>query len=559
MLAHVSQPAALRRGAEIAGGNEEESQDRLRRMRRAITIAVFTWPAFGLVDWFIVSFVTPGRLWFYLALRGIGLLALLVGVLQIFGKKRLSRRRMRLLDASLSALLVILITVSCLEFGGIASPLAVGVVIVLMARSLVFTDHWKRGIVPTGIVLLCYPLTLLTMAGLDPGIAEQFGNSRDVAVFLLNLMFVSASAAVAVSAGHLIWTLKCKLYGSRAIGSYKLKNRIGAGGMGEIWLAHHNALRRDVAVKILRPENATDKRAIARFEREVRATSELVHPNTVRVFDYGVTRDGLWYYAMELLDGCDMHELVRSQGVVKPDRAAHLMMQACKALSEAHMRGIIHRDIKPENIFLTHLAGEGEFVKVLDFGLAKVLSTQVHNDRSLTQAGWAVGTPQWVSPEVALGGDADVRSDIYGLGAVLYFLLTGQSPFGHRELTKVLHAHMHSKPKPPSERLGRPIHALLEDVVMRCLTKNPAERFQDARSLGLALEKCMQRSHPAITAVHETAQYYPATEAERSLSPEIEKLRPDWMRSHHVETQAPTAQAPTVSASGPAVLVPKGR
>ncbi|MCP4444114.1 MAG: serine/threonine protein kinase, partial [Myxococcales bacterium] len=395
----------VKSGAEFNtdGKRNEEHCDQLNRFRRAATIAVVAWPFFGLVDWFIVSFVSPGRLWFYLSLRALGLVALLVTVLQTFGKREPSSRRLRVIDAVVSFILSVLITTSCLEFGGIASPLAMGVVIVLAARGFVFTDHWKRGILPVGFVVLSFPLTLIVMALITPAIADQFADAKVVAAFLLNLTFVTAAGAIAVAGSHLVWTLRRQLYQSRALGRYKLKKRIGAGGMGEIWLAHHNALRRDVAVKILRPENVGDARAIARFEREVHATSELVHPNTVRVFDYGVTNDGLWYYAMELLDGCDLHAEVSARGVVHPSRAALFISQAAAALSEAHSRGIIHRDLKPENLFLTNIAGQGEFIKILDFGLAKLMDTRSEGDEGLTQVGWAVGTPQWVSPEVMLG------------------------------------------------------------------------------------------------------------------------------------------------------------
>lgn len=462
----------------------------LRRLRRAAVIAVVVWPFFGLVDWFVVSFVTPGRLWFYLLLRGIGLLVLLVAVLQIFGTKRISGARMRGLDIFVTSSLTILITISCIEFGGIASPLAMGVVTVLLSRSVVVSDHWKRGILPIGLIVVSYPLTLLVMAGFSPTIAAQFSESRTLARFVVNLMFVGAAGVIVVAGGHMVWALKRQVYNSRTLGCYRLKKRVGAGGMGEVWLAHHNALRRDVAIKILKPEKGNDSKAIARFEREVHATSELSHPNTVRVYDYGITDDGLWYYAMELLDGCDLHEAVLRNGPMHPQRAAFLIAQAARALAEAHNHGIVHRDIKPENVFLTNINGEGDFVKVLDFGLAKLLVAD-EGSESLTQVGWAVGTPQWVSPEVVLGNEADERSDIYGLGAVLYFLLCGQSPFGQVEMRKILHAHMHTSPKTPSEHLGYALPYNIETLVMRCLAKNPDERFQSGAELSKALDECV--------------------------------------------------------------------
>tara|TARA_R110002096_G_scaffold350395_2_gene543455 strand:- start:26500 stop:28077 length:1578 start_codon:yes stop_codon:yes gene_type:complete len=523
----VGQSAEVQQGSEFKtdGKRNEEHQDQLHRVRRALTIAVIAWPFFGLVDWYIVSFVAPGRLSFYLGLRAIGLLALLITVTQTFGSKEPSSRSLRVIDAVISSLLSVLITISCLEHDGIASPLAMGVVLVLAARGFVFTDHWKRGILPVGMVVLSYPITLLAMAMFVPHMAAQFANSQVVAAFLLNLTFITATGAIAVAGSHLVWTLRRQLYQSRALGRYKLKKRIGAGGMGEIWLAHHNALRRDVAVKILRPENVGDSRAIARFEREVRATSELVHPNTVRVFDYGVTNDGLWYYAMELLDGSDLHAEISKRGPMHPSRAALLIGQASRALSEAHSRGIIHRDLKPENLFLTNITGQGEFIKILDFGLAKLMDTRSESQEGLTQVGWAVGTPQWVSPEVMLGEDADVRSDIYGLGAILYFLLCAQSPYGEYEISKVMRAHRKTTPKRPSIRISQPVHAKLEDVVMRCLEKDPSKRFQSAKELEVALEASMRPE--ALTQVMGSDRPWESQTRAESSAPTHEQQYPD--------------------------------
>src|SRR5690606_23588783 len=219
------------------------------------------------------------------------------------------------------------------------------------------------------------------------------------------------------------------------------------------------------------------------------ATAELVHPHTVRVFDYGVTEDGLWYYAMELLDGDDLHALVSREGPLEPARAARLIWQAAKALGEAHARGIVHRDVKPENLFVTRIGGEGEFVKVLDFGLVKLVRRE--RTGALTGDGWTVGTPRWVSPEVVTGAEADPRSDVYGLGAVLYFLLTGVPPFDYRDVPSMLMAHVNEPPQPPSHRLGAPLPAEIEAIVMRCLEKEPASRFAGAADLAAALEHAL--------------------------------------------------------------------
>jgi len=247
-------------------------------------------------------------------------------------------------------------------------------------------------------------------------------------------------------------------------------------------VAYHPSLKRDVAVKVLKA-NTSDGAAITRFEREVQAMSELEHPNTVRIFDYGVAEDGTWYYAMELLQGKTLLQIVPASGL-SAIRAVHLIRQACRALGEAHTRGIVHRDMKPDNVFVTEVAGERDFVKVLDFGIAKILMDAT---QSITHEGTILGTPTYMSPEQALGVDVDPRSDIYSLGGVLYFALTGAPPFADKDLSSLIIAHASTPPIPPSMRTDRPIPKDLEDVVLRCLEKEPEARFQSAAELDEAL------------------------------------------------------------------------
>jgi serine/threonine-protein kinase len=252
--------------------------------------------------------------------------------------------------------------------------------------------------------------------------------------------------------------------------------------MGEVWRAWHPALQREIAVKILKPTESSGD-AIARFEREVRATSELQHPNTVRVFDCGVTDDGLWFYAMELLEGETLASLAKNGGLA-PERAVHLVRQAARAIAEAHGRGIIHRDVKPENLFVTSLGGERDFVKVLDFGIAKLRDAE--GSDTLTREGVMIGTPMFMSPEQASGGVVDARSDKYALGAVLHNALTGRPPF-EGPATSVLLGHMAIAASPPSKRASHPIPAALDALVLRCLEKDPSKRYASASALDDAL------------------------------------------------------------------------
>jgi serine/threonine-protein kinase len=258
--------------------------------------------------------------------------------------------------------------------------------------------------------------------------------------------------------------------------------------MGEVWVAYHPGLRRDVAVKILRNEvQMESENAVPRFEREARATAELMHPNTVRVFDYGATVDGLFYYVMELLEGENLSDLVERAGPLPPARAVHIIDQAARALNEAHSKGIVHRDVKPENLFLVSLEGEEDFVKVLDFGIAKIADEV---GAPITRTGWLLGTPLYMSPEAVSGKPADARSDVYALGAVLYYMLTGKPPFETDNASALVFAQVHTTPVWPSERLGRDLPGDLEELVMRALRKDPEERFASALEFERALGAC---------------------------------------------------------------------
>ncbi|HVY62444.1 MAG TPA: serine/threonine-protein kinase, partial [Planctomycetota bacterium] len=290
-----------------------------------------------------------------------------------------------------------------------------------------------------------------------------------------------------VIGGHALWSARRELLEMRSIGGYRLLRRLGKGGMGEVWAARHEALRRDVAIKVLRPDLLRQEEAVARFEREVRATAELSHPNTIRLFDYGVTAEGQWYYVMELLEGRDLGTLVAEAGPVPPGRALHLVRQAARALAEAHARGIVHRDLKPPNLFAATLGGERDVVKVLDFGVAKLADPAL---TGLTSEGFLAGTPAYMAPEVIRGGEATPSADVYALGGVLYFLLTGRAPFAGPTVDALLIAHVNEAPVPPSARVDAPVPADLEAVVLRCLEKRPESRYRDAGELSAALAAC---------------------------------------------------------------------
>jgi serine/threonine protein kinase len=306
--------------------------------------------------------------------------------------------------------------------------------------------------------------------------------------FLPYLVVLSVMAGAAVFASRRISTPRQAGLASKQIAQYRLITRLGTGGMGEVYLAEHLMLKRPCAIKLIRPEQASDAQVLARFEREARATARLSHWNTVEIFDYGRTADGTFYYVMEYLPGLSFEEIVQTQGRQPAERVVHLLRQACQALREAHSIGLIHRDIKPANLFVAQRGGVHDVVKVLDFGLVKQVA-EVPSAR-LTQEGGLSGTPLFMSPEQASGiDDVDGRSDIYSLGAVAYMLLSGRPPFEGRSPIEVLMAHARDEVRPPSEFCAE-VPPDLEKIVLRCLAKKPEYRYQNMDELEHALAQC---------------------------------------------------------------------
>ncbi len=361
----------------------------------------------------------------------------------------------------------------------------VGIWFCLMFTYAIFIPNtWRRAAVIIGVMAAAPVLVMMFDARWYGGLPQgtNFDKLSGVALFM------AAGYGSCVYGTYMINNLRLEAFEARQLGQYRLRNLIGAGGMGEVYLAEHQLLKRPCAIKLIRPGKARDPRALARFEREVRATAKLSHWNTVEIFDYGSTEDGTFYYVMEYLPGLSLAELVERFGPMPPERVIYLLTQTCDALREAHSLGLIHRDLKPGNIFAAHRGGVYDVAKLLDFGLAK-LAVDLPSAQ-LTQEGMITGSPLYMAPEQALGeSEPDVRTDIYSLGAVMYFLLTGRPPFDNDNPMKVLVAHAHDDVAPPSN-LRPDIPADLEQIVLRCLAKKPGERFLSAASLGTALSEC---------------------------------------------------------------------
>jgi hypothetical protein len=275
---------------------------------------------------------------------------------------------------------------------------------------------------------------------------------------------------------------------ARRVGKYTLMEKIGSGGMGTVYKARHELLRRPTAVKLLNSETTSDT-AIARFEREVQLTSALTHPNTISIYDFGRTPGGIFYYAMEYLEGINLEELVRRYSPLPEARVLHILRQICASLGEAHAAGLVHRDVKPANVFLTVRGGQCDFVKVLDFGLARsaVDEREVH----LTSTNTVAGSPLYLSPEAITEPERiDTRADVYGIGALGYYLLTGSPVFSGSSATDICLKHVRTTPEPPSGRTKQPVSPRLDALLLRCLAKAPDDRPHDATDLLHLLDSC---------------------------------------------------------------------
>jgi eukaryotic-like serine/threonine-protein kinase len=393
---------------------------------------------------------------------------------------------------------------------------------VLLAFGIGIVNQWEPQRLLAGrlswlcVLVLVFPMIVpntprktliasLIAASMDPvGIVVGHLRGLEVpsfAVILWNYLPNYVCALIAVIPPKIMVRLGRHVQRARELGSYRLVELIGRGGMGEVWRATHRMLARPAAIKLIKPEilgapgGAEAGVLIERFRREAEAASELQSPHTIRLYDFGETRAGTFYFVMELLDGLDLETLVRRFGPVAPARAVELLRQICHSLGEAHDRGIIHRDVKPANIYLCRLGREYDFMKVLDFGLVKYDRDQSIMDTIKTNTEMTTGTPAYMAPEMANGEPIDRRADLYALGCVAYWLLTGQMVFEADSPLRMLIQHIQGTPIPPSIRSGRPIPPALEDLVLCCLAEKPADRPATADDIVDALDR-IRLEHP---------------------------------------------------------------
>jgi serine/threonine protein kinase len=473
--------------------NTEEAthdlQDRLARFARAVFVVT---AVIGLAS-LTTQVVTGGHI------HGgdvvphelVHLGALVVALVMWLGCRRaqLSPRTLAIVDAGFTISICVLYTL----LGFTATPsLGVGFTVLLamtytvVGRSILVPSAFARTLWISALGATPAVIYFLT-DGIPPGSAEN------PSVFLLfATMWCGFAVFTAAANSRQLYGLRAKIREIGKLGQYTLEEKLGEGGMGVVHRATHAMLRRPAAIKLLLKDRASEKDQ-ARFEREVQLTSRLRHPNTISIFDYGRTADGVFYYVMEYLDGLDLDRLVRAVGPVEPARAIHILAQVAGALAEAHALGLIHRDIKPANIVLTQRADEPDVVKVVDFGLVRSLESGTTES---VAANVVTGTPMYMSPEAISSPETiDGRADLYAVGAVAYFLVTGEHVFEGGTVLELCSKHLVTEPVPPSARLGRALPADLEALILKCLAKDRGDRFPSAVALRTALLGCIDATN----------------------------------------------------------------
>jgi len=404
--------------------------------------------------------------------------------------------RARLSAASLGALDATAFTVAgvFLSFMTVADEsqilqVLLALTVTVMLRAIVLPSRPGRTLLLSAIVFA--PTVVVCIARHHPtALLPGFSPGYQKLHMTLNTVLWSAlGTTLATIVSRVLYGLRQQVAEASELGQYLLEEKIGGGGMGEVWRARHRLLIRPAAIKLIGGRTlgamaADPELLMRRFEREARATAALTSPHTVQLYDFGVAEDGRLYYVMELLDGLDLDTLARQHGPLPPERVVHFLRQVCSALQDAHANGLVHRDIKPANVVVSRAGTTFDFVKVLDFGLVKLDGARVADKKAIdlsTEDSWS-GTPGYMAPEVVLGaGDTDHRVDLYALGCVAYWLLTGAMVFEGENAMQVMVQHVQAAPRPPSQRVDRAIPAALEELVMQCLEKEPARRPASAK------------------------------------------------------------------------------
>jgi eukaryotic-like serine/threonine-protein kinase len=430
----------------------------------------------------------PSR-WFHIAATLVA-----AGLWWLLSQKKLGYRALQVADLGgvLVILLLLNLAAGLLEVRTVATfSLVLTTGIGLVLRAVMVPSTAGRTLL-LGLVASAVVIAIFTFSEVSPDWPVMQRNLKDWR-FRFQLvsagLWLGALVAIATIASREIYNLRREVRVAQKLGQYVVRAKIGEGGMGIVYRATHAMLRRETALKLLPPDRV-DGSALRRFEREVVQTARLRHPNTVAIYDYGRTPDGVFYYAMEYLQGLTLGQLVEREGPLPPGRVVRLLAQVCASLEEAHAAGLVHRDIKPANIMVVGHTAAYDLVKVLDFGLVKTSATI---DLSPSQSNFdrVMGTPLYIAPEAITQPEAvDARSDLYAVAAVGYFMLAGRNVFEGNSVIAICAAHLHDQPSPLREQLGRAVPADLEALLMRGLAKKPGDRPDSAAAFREALLRC---------------------------------------------------------------------
>jgi eukaryotic-like serine/threonine-protein kinase len=460
----------------------EQIRGRVRLLALLLAAGFAVDPLLGLVVWILGTLarvpVTVANLGFIGADAAVAVASL--ALWWIAGRDRVPATRLHTIGLVYQVVICFVISVSVywqwyVEHGNLPPITWVPTVIVLFP--LVMPGPPRRMLAAAVVAALTSPLGLYLLGRW--GKVQPSGDD-----YFRSIIGPALAVGFAYWGARVIYRLGREVAAARELGSYRLVERLGQGGMGEVWRADHRMLARPAAIKLIRPSaGGISPDMQHRFEQEAQAIARLRSPHTVELFDFGVAENGAFYYVMELLDGLDAEALVRRFGPIPPGRAIHLVRQVCHSLTEAQACGLVHRDIKPANVFLCRYGQDFDFVKVLDFGLVKALDGGGEGRAGLTAENMVQGTPAFIAPEQALGDPVDGRADIYATGCVAYWLLTGEYVFTADTPLGIVLNHINTPPIAPSARAAQTIPPALDSLILSCLAKDPSARPQTAREL----------------------------------------------------------------------------
>jgi tRNA A-37 threonylcarbamoyl transferase component Bud32 len=498
MSASPTRPAESGAGAVLERGLDTSNGLDFVREHLALVGKTLFLVSFGFYLFLLASMVLVGGAPFAAVVKGpvaLGHLAAswTMGLLWLLaGRSSLSARSLGTLDALSIVVACGFLSIMTMNDGGQILQVLLALTVTVMIRAILVPSRPRRTMMLSALAFL--PTVVVCIARHDPtALLPGFTAGFQKQYMTLNTVLWSIlGTTLATIVSRVTYGLRRQVAEANELGQYVLEEKIGGGGMGEVWRARHRLLIRPAAIKLIRPQVFGDPQLLLRrFEREARATAALKSPHTVQLYDFGATGDGRLYYVMELLDGLDLDTLVQQYGPLPAERVVHLLRQVCSSLQDAHVNGLVHRDIKPANVVVSRAGTTFDFAKVLDFGLVKLDAPPNSGDDAvkLSIEDSTSGTPAFMAPEVVLGAaDTDHRVDLYALGCVAYWLLTGRLVFEGNTVVEMMFHHAHTPPPRPSTRSGLPIPAQVEDLVMHCLEKDPARRPASAEAVSTRLD-----------------------------------------------------------------------